>query len=110
MDKDQEGFMLAAEDLHSINTGDPDKLIETFQASNPAEMLTLKDTLIELYTAQERMVNLINSLIHNEILTTSELEEMSKVSQSITKGINYVEHVKSITDKVLPMLCKHHDV
>lgn len=63
--------------------------------TNENDALTLKETLAELYTAQNRLVLLINKLIKHDVINPEDLEKLVEINDAVLHGINYVEHVKS---------------
>ena len=69
---------------------------------SPAEK-PLTETKAELYAAQEKLTNIINSAIHNEVVDHQDLEDLTKIAASIAHGINYLEHVEMVLKKLQSM-------
>jgi hypothetical protein len=81
-----------AEGESSLNTGYRVKFI----GDDSHDTLTLKGTLSELYTAQNRLVLLINKVIVDGIITNEEIECLTNISDALLHGINYAEHVRNV--------------
>jgi hypothetical protein len=87
------------EELHSLNTGDPSKILEV---STPySEVKTLDEVLDDLHGCISRVNTMINSDLEGiQHFTTIDMDNLATLHADLMGGINYLTHLKLTLDAI----------